>query len=57
MGEGAPSGGSGTVPTREKAWLLHPFDQRGELDQGMLRTSFDVIVQVLRPLSPLAWSS
>jgi len=72
-----------------KPYLLHPFEKRGELDQGILRftayslwlvakgyalalilgvpiglllgvspffrKSFDPIIQILRPVSPLAW--
>ncbi|MFO0694973.1 MAG: nitrate ABC transporter permease [Polyangiales bacterium] len=72
-----------------KLYVLHPFEKRGELDQGILRftgyslvrvakgytlglamavplglllglsrvfaKAFDPIVQILRPLSPLAW--
>jgi nitrate/nitrite transport system permease protein len=72
-----------------KLYVLHPFEKRGELDQGILRftwyslilvskgyllalllgtplgfllglsnafaKSFDPIIQVLRPVSPLAW--
>jgi nitrate/nitrite transport system permease protein len=84
-----------SLPSPWKTWqvsepyLLHPFEKRGELDQGILRftgyslwlvakgyllalavgvpiglllglspifrKSFDPIIQVLRPVSPLAW--
>ena len=72
-----------------KPYILHPFDKRGEMDQGILRftwyslvrvakgfvlaiaigtpigfllgiskrftAAFDPVMQVLRPVSPLAW--
>jgi nitrate/nitrite transport system permease protein len=72
-----------------KLYILHPFEKRGELDQGILRFTayslgrvaqgyalglliavpvgfmlgmsktfracFDMIIQILRPVSPLAW--
>jgi len=72
-----------------KPFIVHPFEKRGEMDQGILRftwyslervakgvtlailigaplgfmlgmsrtftTAFDPIIQVLRPVSPLAW--
>jgi nitrate/nitrite transport system permease protein len=72
-----------------KLYVLHPFEKRGELDQGILRFTgyslgrvaqgyvlglliaipmgfllgmskmfracFDMIIQILRPVSPLAW--
>jgi nitrate/nitrite transport system permease protein len=84
-----------SLPSPWKTWqasqpyVLHPFEKRGELDQGILRftgyslwlvakgyvlalaigvpiglllglspifrKSFDPIIQVLRPVSPLAW--
>src|SRR5678815_2216781 len=62
---------SKNLPSPAKTWevsrpfVVAPFEKRGELDQGVARFAwyslilvakgFAPIIQVLRPVSPLAW--